>query len=126
MRVQPTVALFILTPCLTGLIRRELNNSEVHDPSFCRGTLGAPLKDLFWSPIPTLEVGAVIVLTNALRRKLWVYDVVSSLVGLHHMEAAVAPAVERPSEQKLDPLIYGKTSFHQDDIFYQTKFNKYL
>lgn len=82
-RVQPTVTLFILTPCLAGLISGELNNSEVNDP----------LKDLSRSPVPTLESSALIVLTKAFRHKLWVYDVVSGLVGLHHVEAAVAPAV---------------------------------
>lgn len=44
----------------------------------------------------------LIVLRKAFRHKLWMYDVVSSLIGLHHMEAAVATTVERPSKQRLD------------------------
>lgn len=94
MRVQPTGTLLILTPCLHGLISKELNNSEVNDPSFCwRTPQEAPLKDLCRPPVPTLGAVAVIVLTKTFRHKLWVYDVVSSLVGLHHVEAAVATAV---------------------------------
>lgn len=46
------------------------------------------------------------VLTKTLRHKLWMYDVVSGLVGLHHLEAAVAPTGERPSEQKLDSYFW--------------------
>lgn len=99
-RVQPAVAFFILAPRLTGLICRELNNSEVNDPSFCWGASRAPSKTSAGPQSPTLEACALIVLTKALRHKLWVYDVVASLVGLHHMEAAVAPTVERSSEQK--------------------------
>lgn len=81
-RVQPTVALFILTPCLAGLISGELNNSEVDDV----------LKELCRSQVPTLEARALMVLRTAFRHKLWVYDVVPSFGGLHHMEAAVASA----------------------------------
>lgn len=86
-RVQPSATLLILAPCLTGLISRELNNSQVNDPSFCWGT-SRGLKSPLRKPL--------LVLTEALGHKLRVYDVVSSLVGFHHVEAAVAPAVERP------------------------------
>lgn len=69
-------------------------------PHFAGETSIAPSRTSASPPFPTLEASALIVLTQALRHKLRVYDVVSSLVGLHHMEAAVAPTVERPSEQK--------------------------
>lgn len=62
--------------------------------------LQAPLKNPCRSPVPTLEVSSLGVLTKAFRHKLWMDDVVSSLVGLHHMEAAVAATVERPMEEK--------------------------
>lgn len=88
-------------------------------PHFAGEPPRSRLKDLCRSPVPTLEACALIVLTKALRHKLRVYDVVSGLVGLHHVEAAVAPAVERPPEQRLALLIYGKTSLHQDNIFFK-------
>lgn len=47
-----------------------------------------PPKEL--SRLHTMWAGAL--LTKAFRHKLWVYDVVSCLVGLHHMKAAVATA----------------------------------
>lgn len=74
--------------------------------------LTIPSRTSVGPPVPTVEANALIVLTLALRHKLWVYDVVSSLVGLHHMEAAVAPAVERPSEQKIEWLLYYDTLRH--------------
>ena len=52
--------------------------------------------------MPTFSTTAGTFLTRALRHKLWVDDVVSSLVRLHYVEAAAAPAVERPLEPKLD------------------------
>lgn len=59
-----------------------------------------PPKGILQVPDPPL-ITAVIVLTKELGHKLWVYDVVSSLEGLHHMEAAAAPAFKRQLELKL-------------------------
>lgn len=52
-------------------------------------------------------------LAEALGHKLRVDDVVGSVVGLHHVEAAVAPAAERPERPALDPLC-AETSSCQD------------
>lgn len=103
--VQPAVALLIVTFCHTGLISGELNNSEVNDSSFFWRAHRDRLKDLCRTPVAALEITALIVLGKEFRHKLWVYDVVSSLVGLHHMEAAVATAVERPSKQRGEKLL---------------------
>lgn len=44
--------------------------------------------------------GELLLLTKDLRNKLWMYDVVTRLERLHHVEAAVACAVEKPPEVK--------------------------
>lgn len=53
-KVQPTVILFILTPCLSGLISSKLNNSEVNDLPFCWGTSWAACRTSAFV-IPALE-----------------------------------------------------------------------
>lgn len=50
--------------------------------------------------VPPGGAFAAAVLTKDLRNKLWMYDVVSRLERLHHVEAAVARAVEKPPEVK--------------------------
>lgn len=57
-----------------------------------------PLKDVLQGP--TWGAFAAAALTKDLRNKLWMYDVVSRLERLHHVEAAVACAVEKPPEVK--------------------------
>lgn len=108
-RAQWSAALFILAPCLTGLISTKLNNSQVNDPSFCWVVSSGPWRISAGSPVPILKAPAVIVLTKALRHKPRMYNVVSSLVGLHHMEAAMASTVERALELKLSHLILTAT-----------------
>lgn len=68
-----------------------LHFTKEHGPQegFCR------------SQVPGLEAITLILLTKRLRDKLWVYDVVSCLAGLHYMEAAVARAVERSLQIQL-------------------------
>lgn len=51
----------------------------------------------------SVEAFAAALLTTDLRHKLWMYDVVSRLKRLHHVEAAVTRAVEKPSELAQNP-----------------------
>lgn len=50
-----------------------------------------------------LEAFAATALTTFLRSKLWMYDVVPRLKRLHHVEAAVARAVEKSSGLTRNP-----------------------
>lgn len=82
------------------LISREQSNSQVNDPLFYTETCRGPWRISAGS---NLEAFAAAVLTTDLRNKLWVYDVVSRLKRLHHVEAAVACAVEKSSELTQNP-----------------------
>lgn len=91
-------AAFIDQGTFSWLIRGESSNSRVHDPLLCKGTPKRPLKDIPQGP--TWGAFAAAALTKDLRNELWMYDVVTRLERLHHVEAAVACAVEKPPEVK--------------------------